>query len=145
MTETPSQPQARPLQARPLMEGLFTEAGPGGEARIIASRCPECGESFFPPREICVACSHRGLEPSELGPQGRLVTYTIQRNPGNVPGFEDYAVGQVDFGPVRVQGPLDVASFDEIAIDMPVETYIRAVGQSEDGAAQLSYAFRPRR
>lgn len=131
--------------AIPILEGLFTDAAPDGTARIVASRCPACSEVFFPPRDICAACSNRTMEPTELGPEGRLYTYTIQRNPGRVPDFKEYAVGQVDFGPVRVQGPLDVASLDEIALDMAVETYVRVIGATDDGVDQVSYAFRPKR
>ena len=128
----------------PLVEGLFTAPATDGTTRLLASRCTACGETFFPPRSICAACSHRSLAPAELGPQGTLRTYTIVRDGGGRPDFRPFAVAQVDFGLVRAQGPLDVDDYARIAFDMAVEAYVRPVGKTDDGAVQVSYAFRPK-
>ena len=52
---------------------------PGEEAALEGSRCPKCGESFYPPRHVCLNCYHEGLEEVALSTRGELYSFTIAR------------------------------------------------------------------
>ena len=72
--------------------------------RLLGSRCPACGEHFYPRRLVCAKCLHEGCEDVVLSPTGTLWTYTYV----HVPLFakkdakvEGYGVGQVDLVEVR--------------------------------------------
>jgi uncharacterized OB-fold protein len=42
------------------------------ERKFLANRCPECGRTQIPPREICARCRVRVEEFVELGPKGTI-------------------------------------------------------------------------
>ncbi|MFO1537449.1 MAG: zinc ribbon domain-containing protein [Actinomycetota bacterium] len=45
----------------PIEEGFFRISDdPGGPPRRLGSRCPACGEVFFPRRLVCAQCLHEG-------------------------------------------------------------------------------------
>jgi uncharacterized OB-fold protein len=128
-------------------EGYFTVPDKPGEApRLLGSRCPNCGEHFFPRRMVCANCLHEGCEDVLLGPRGRLYTWTYV----HVPLFgkkdakvEGYGVGQVDLdeGP-RIQSILmgDRAAFD---FGMELELDLETLGENKDGDQTVIYRFRP--
>lgn len=112
----------------PVEPGLFTvPEDPDEPPRLLGSRCPSCAEQFFPRRQVCARCLHDGCDDVELGPVGRLWTWTYV----HVPFFarrdqavSTYGVGQVDLpeGP-RVQalllgGPDDFAIGAEMVLDL---------------------------
>ena len=128
-------------------DGYFTIPDEEGEApRLLGSRCPNCGEHFFPRRLVCAKCLHEGCEDVLLGPRGRLYTYTYV----HVPLFgkkdakvEGYGVGQVDLpeGP-RIQSILlgDRNAFD---FGMELELDFETLGENKDGDQVVIYRFRP--
>src|SRR5207302_11141852 len=67
--------------ARPVAEGLFVWPSPPGEARLIASRCPECGDVSFPAVAHCrlPACSLVETERTEISGTGTVISATVQR------------------------------------------------------------------
>ena len=84
----------------PIEEGFFRiPDDPDEPPRLLGSRCPSCGEVFFPRRLVCAQCLHEGCEDVELSTRGRLWTWTYCHVPlfgkkdADVPG---YGVGQVD-------------------------------------------------
>ena len=82
-----------------------------GKQQLQGSRCRDCGEHFFPPRSICLACSSTRVEPVAVSPRGKIYSYTvIHRAP---PAFQPpYGCGWVrtDDGIklwAMFKGPLD--------------------------------------
>ena len=128
-------------------DGFFTiPAATGEPPRLLGSRCPVCGEHYFPRRLVCARCLHEGCEDVLLGPRGRLHTWTYV----HVPLFakkdakvEAYGVGQVDLGEgPRIQSIL-VGSRDDFEIGMEMELDLETLGENKDGDELVIYRFRP--
>jgi hypothetical protein len=47
------------------------------EKKFLANKCPECGRTQIPPREICAICRVRVHEFVELGPAGTVTNFDI--------------------------------------------------------------------
>jgi len=47
------------------------------EKKIMGSRCPKCKKTFFPPRSNCELCLGKIDKLVELGPEGKLVSWTV--------------------------------------------------------------------
>ena len=47
------------------------------EKKFLANKCPECGRTQIPPREICAICRVRVNEFVELGPEGTVTNFDI--------------------------------------------------------------------
>src|SRR3990172_8750595 len=79
--ETSTEAQGRPEVRRVPMRGahLRLPTAPGEEPALEGSRCPQCGETFYPPRIICLNCYHEGLERVALPRRGKLWPFTIAR------------------------------------------------------------------
>jgi uncharacterized protein len=131
----------------PIEEGYFTvPSDPDERPRLLGSRCTACGEVFFPRRLVCARCLHEGCDDVELGPTGRLWTWTYVRVPlfakkdGSVSA---YGVGQVDLpeGP-RVQAIL-LGGPDDFAIGMEVELDVEVLRTDGDGNDVVIHRFRP--
>ena len=131
----------------PIEEGYFRiPDDPGASPVLLGSRCPNCGEVFFPRRMVCAQCLHEGTDDVDLSTRGRLWTWTYCHVPlfgkkdADVPG---YGVGQVDLpeGP-RIQAILmdDAADFE---IGMELETDLETLRTNSDGDDVVIYRFRP--
>lgn len=128
-------------------DGYFTIPADVGEApRLLGSRCPNCGERFFPRRMVCARCLHEGCEDVLLGPRGRLYTWTYV----HVPLFgkkdadvEGYGVGQVDLdeGP-RIQSIL-LGDRDGFDVGMELQLDLETLRENDDGDQVVIYRFRP--
>ena len=131
----------------PVEDGYFTVPDDRAEApRLLGSRCGGCGEHFFPRRHVCARCLAEGCEDVELGPRGRLWTWTYV----HVPLFakkdarvDAYGVGQVDLpeGP-RVQAIL-VGGPDDFRIGMDMELDFETLRTDDDGREVVIFRFRP--
>lgn len=60
------------------------------QGRILGSRCAACGHVGVPLRSFCPACSESELADIELGPGGRLVSWT------GIPGRGVFALVALD-------------------------------------------------
>jgi uncharacterized OB-fold protein len=47
--------------------------------RILGIKCPKCRKVYIPPRRVCGGCFSEMTEFSEVGPKGRIGTFTILR------------------------------------------------------------------
>jgi uncharacterized OB-fold protein len=132
----------------PIEAGYFRiPDDPGAPPVLLGSRCPNCGEVFFPRRMVCAKCLYEGTDDVDLSTRGWLWTWTYCHVPlfgkkdADVPG---YGVGQVDLpeGP-RIQAILmgDAADFE---IGMDVETDLETLRTNSDGDEVVIYRFRPR-
>jgi uncharacterized OB-fold protein len=124
------------------------EAADDQRPRLLGSRCPACGEHFYPRRLVCARCLHQGCDDVVLSPTGTLWTYTYV----HVPLFakkdakvDAYGVGQVDLpeGP-RIQAIL-VGGPDDFEIGMALELDTETLRQTDDGDDVVIYRFRPLR
>jgi uncharacterized OB-fold protein len=97
-------PEAIAASSGPVAPGLFIWPSPSGEARLIGSRCPECGDVTFPAVAHCrmPACSLIETEHAEISGTGKVIASTVQRYvpPGpfghQVP-FQPIAIVLVEF------------------------------------------------
>ncbi len=131
----------------PIEEGYFTiPADPAEPPRLLGSRCPACDEHFFPRRLVCARCLHEGCDDVELGPTGRLHTWTYV----HVPLFAKkdvhigaYGVGQVELptGP-RVQAIL-LGGPDDFEIGMEMTVGLETLRIDDDGAEVVIFRFAP--
>lgn len=130
----------------PIESGYFTIPVDGGSPRLLGSRCPACGEHFFPRRHVCANCLAEGCDDVELGPRGTLWTWTYVHVPlfakrdGTVTA---YGVGQVDLteGP-RVQAIL-LGGHDEFSIGMELELDLEPLRTDDAGNEVVIFRFRP--
>jgi uncharacterized OB-fold protein len=129
----------------PIKEGLFPWPLPeDGSARLLGSRCQQCGQSFFPKRPQCPDCRDKGrMEEIFLNPQGRLYTYTIVRQAP--PGFQaPYTTALIDLPEgVRLFARLTETNPDKIRIEGPVELTFGPIAKDREGNEIISYLFRP--
>jgi uncharacterized OB-fold protein len=75
--------------------------------KVMATRCKECGISYFPPKADCPRCLSSDVEWFEVKGKGKLMTYTIV-NYGPT-GFENdapYILAIAEFDGVQVFGRL---------------------------------------
>jgi uncharacterized OB-fold protein len=131
----------------PIEEGFFRVPDDEHELPVLlGSRCPACGEVFYPRRLVCAQCLHEGCEDVELSTRGRIWTWTYCHVPlfarldTDVPG---YGVGQIDLpeGP-RVQSIL-MGGPDDFTIGMLVEIDLEILQENAGGDEVVIYRFRP--
>jgi uncharacterized protein len=131
----------------PIEKGFFRIPDDEAEQpRLLGSRCPACGETFFPRRLVCAKCLHEGTEDTELSTQGTIHTWTYCHVPlfgKKDAGVAGYGVAQVDLpeGP-RVQSILSGAR-EQFAIGATVEIDLETLRQNSDGDDVVIYRFRP--
>jgi len=143
MTATEADEKAK--RAVPLREGLFRIPAKAGEKpSLIASRCPRCGEHFYPRRVICLACGQVGLEEAYLTGPGKIWTFTIAREtpPGSLIKAP-YVVAQVQLPEKVIVGSvLTDCDVDSVRVDMPVELVLEKVKEDEEGNDVVAFKFK---
>ena len=131
----------------PIEAGYFRVPDGAGEPPVLlGSRCPNCGEVFFPRRMVCAKCLHEGTDDVELGPRGTLYTWTYVHVPlfaKKDAAVDAYGVGQVDLpeGP-RVQAIL-TGGPDDFEIGMELELDLETLGPDKEGNDVVIYRFKP--
>ncbi len=132
--------------AVPLNERLFRlEAADGSRPVLLGSRCPECGQCFFPRRAICLACEHAGLDTADLSRTGKVWSYTIahQVPPGAIVEAP-YAIAQIELPEsVLVGALLRNCEPADVRIGMEVEIIPVVVGKDDEGRDIVAFAFQP--
>ncbi len=139
---------AAPRPRVPVKAGYFTVPDdPAVPPKLLGSRCPTCGEHYFPRRAVCARpqCLSERLEDVEMGPRGTLWSYTFVHFPlfgSSRIELIGYGVGQVDLpeGP-RVQLPLAGAQ-EEFRVGMAVEAELEPI-REDDGRDVVILRFRP--
>lgn len=132
----------------PIKEGLW-RVSPGGEVRLIGSKCLSCGEVFFPRKEsgICVHLQERDLQDIELSTAGKIMTFTvIYQQPGGTyyKGPVPYAYGIVDLTEgVRVETLLTGCDVEEFEVGMDVSLTLEKLGEDEEGRDVITFKFQP--
>jgi uncharacterized OB-fold protein len=113
---------------------------------LIGSRCDNCGEAFFPPRNICPTCRRRGrVRKQKFSGKGTVYSYTLVTSPPT--GFEleapyPMAIIQLEEG-ARVLGQLVDTAYEKVKIGAPVEVVFRKIQEEgEEGLIHYGFKFR---
>lgn len=112
----------------------YLEAG-----KVMATRCKECGGSYFPPKADCPKCLSSDVEWFEVKGKGKLMTYTIVNYGPS--GFEDdapYVLALADFGGIQLFGRLS-RDIGEKDIQVGMSLTVSPVKLSDD---RIAYEFK---
>ena len=117
----------------------------GDSPALLGSRCPQCGEHFYPPRYVCLNCYHEGLEEVALSTRGELYTFTIAR--AALPGTlmtPPYVIAQVRLPEgVSVATVLTDVDPETVRIGMPLELVVEKALVDSEGNDLMTFKFRP--
>ncbi len=117
----------------------------GDSPALLGSRCPGCGEHFYPPRFVCLNCFHEGLEEVALSTRAELYTFTIAR--AALPGTlmtPPYVIAQVQLPEgVSVATVLTDIDPEAVRIGMPLELIVEKASVDSDGNDVMTFKFRP--
>ncbi len=115
--------------------------------KLTGTVCSQCGEKYFPPRQVCPQCGVEISQPCNFSGKGEVFTFTTIYEPPS--GYEEnapYTVALVKL----VEGPLVTAQMTDLGetepeIGMPVEMVVRRIKQDGDERGMLvyGYKFRP--
>jgi hypothetical protein len=114
--------------------------------RLIGQMCAPCGSIWFPRSGVCSACGSDDLEDVKLAETGRVVSWTVVRNPPA--GYMEYApylvaLVELDDG-VRVLSQLVDVEPVKVETGMRVEAAFRRVKvDGNSGIIEYGYKFRP--
>jgi uncharacterized OB-fold protein len=113
---------------------------------LRAEVCNECGNTIFPPRDVCPYCAEQKQTWTNLSGRGEVYSYTTMYSAPTA--FEEYtpytvALVKLAEGPLITAQLTDVDT-EEISIGMPVEMVTRKLSQEgEEGQILYGYKFRP--
>ena len=117
----------------------------GESPALMGSRCPQCGEHFYPPRYVCLNCYHEGLEEVALSTRGELWTFTIAR--AALPGTlmtPPYVIAQVRLPEgVSVATVLTDVDPEAVRIGMPLDMVVEKASVDSEGNDVMTFKFRP--
>jgi len=103
---------------QPKITGLTSKFWEGLKNRkLLASKCNDCGERFFPPRGLCPKCLSENIGWVELSGKGRLHSWTEVHYLTPKP----YMLGVIDLaeGIGRMVSRIE-AKQEELEMDMPM-------------------------
>lgn len=64
------------------------------ENKLLATKCENCNEIYFPPQSYCSKCRSNDLKWIELSKEGEIVTFTkVYVKPSSFSHYEDYTIG----------------------------------------------------
>jgi uncharacterized protein len=113
---------------------------------LRAEVCNECGNTIFPPRDVCPYCAEEKQSWTNLSGRGEVYSYTTMYSaPAAFEEYTPYTVALVKLA----EGPLITAQLtdvdtEDISIGMPVEMVTRKLSQDGDeGQIVYGYKFRP--
>lgn len=104
-------------------------------ARLLATRCPDCGRVLFPPRSFCEQC-FVSLKDNwiELKPEGTLEAFTVVTEDYHFPGMPEtpYVICLVRFGEASTSIPqilkgIDISDIRKTTQDLTVGMPVRAI------------------
>lgn len=120
-------------------EGLFADGPP----RLLASRCPGCGQHHFPRAAICPYCTLAGSVDVELEGAGRLWAWTaVTAAPPGYRGEVPYGFGVVELPEgLRVLGRLTEADPSRLGAGQPMHLVVVPLHVDDEGRQVVTYAF----
>ena len=132
----------------PVRAGLWSApSSPDEKPHLIGSKCPACGEVYFPKRErgVCIHCGNRGLEEIKLNRRGKIRSFSVvvQQPTQFFLGKAPYAYGWIELPDVMVQALFTGCDFKNLKLGLPVELVIEKLGDDEQGNEVLAPKFKP--
>ena len=134
------------MTRRPIAEGLFHTDPP----RLIGGRSKAEGRIVFP---MPTGADAERFDAVDLPAEGKLWSWTVQRfRPKSPPylghdderTFKPFALGYVELeGQVIVESRLEVDSFDQLRVGLPMRLDFVPFPTAPTGEERLSYVFRP--
>ncbi len=113
---------------------------------LKAEVCESCGNTIFPPRDVCPHCAEQRQTWTALSGRGEVYSYTTMYSaPAGFDEYVPYTVALVKLaeGPMVTAQLTDVEA-QEVFIGMPVEMVTRKLSQEGDeGQILYGYKFRP--
>lgn len=126
-----------------MIAGDAVQAGSDGSPVLVGAECRDCGQTVFPPVNVCPECLSENIERTHLPPRGTLYSWSVVHvapKGWTVP----YIAGYVDLSDgVRVFSHIVDADPDNLEMDMDVALCTATLGQHTDGTPVASYAFAP--
>jgi uncharacterized OB-fold protein len=113
---------------------------------LKAEVCEACGNTIFPPRDVCPHCAEQKQRWTNLSGRGEVYSYTTMYSAPL--GFEEYtpytmALVRLAEGPMITAQLTDVDA-EAVFVGMPVEMVTRKLFQDgEEGQILYGYKFRP--
>jgi uncharacterized protein len=132
-----------------VMDGLWELSPDGEQARLIGSKCLNCGELYFPKREksICIHCQETKLEQVALSNRGKISSFTVVYQPpagGYYKGPVPYAYGFVELPEkVKIMTLFTGCDLETLEVGAEVGLVIEKLFDEDDGTAVISYKFKP--
>jgi uncharacterized OB-fold protein len=134
-------------QQIPCREGLWSiPSSPGERPQLIGSKCPNCGEVFFPVNPVCVNCQHPAMDEIKLSRRGKIWSYSTVMLPppqwykGRVP----FDLGYVELPEgVMIWTRLLGAEAGTFKIGQEVELDIDVMQVDDEGSEILGFCFVP--
>lgn len=127
----------------PVKAGVFVgENFTPGRARLRATRCGRCGETFFPARRICPRCQVAGtMQDVACGLAGKIHSITqVARPPKHY--AQPYWLAEVDlFDGVRLLAQVDAPPDRRPPTGATVELTTRPLLTLADGRRVWGYVF----
>ena len=117
--------------------------------RMLATRCPQCGLVYFPPRTVCRKCRRSSvgtMEKVPLSTKGSVMSYTVVHQ--GQKGFDaqvPYVMAIIEFeGGVTVLGQVVDCDPEDVVIGMEVKPVFRRVREEgKSGVIHYGYKFAP--
>lgn len=115
--------------------------------RLVGTRCENCGNLYFPPRDICPTCRRESInkmKEEELSGEGEVYSYTVVHD-----GLEQFkmqvpyiiAIIKTKEGPL-ITGQIVDCNPDNVKIGSQVKSTLRKVRtEGKSGIIQYGYKF----
>ena len=129
---------------KPLKEGIWTVRD--DQIWLLGSVCEECGEVYFPPKEVdvCSHCQGEHLHTVELSREGTIYSFSVVHQPpagGFYKGTVPFIYGLVELPDgVICQGHV-LADPETLKIGDRVEVVLDVLYEAEDGPVTV-YKFK---
>jgi hypothetical protein len=116
---------------------------------LVGKRCAQCGQVYFPPRDVCPKCRRDSIgkmEDYKLNGTGKILTYTvIHTAPLEFVKQQPYpmAIIELDEGPRLTAQLVDIEPAD-IRIGLRVKAVFRKIKEDgSKGVIYYGYKFKP--
>ena len=131
----------------PVREGLWTiTTSPSDKPQLIASKCPKCGEIYFPTNRVCVNCQNGHMNNIKLSRRGKIYALSVITLPpaGYYKGPVPFCVGWVHLPDgIRVNSLLFSNDLWSLKIGQEVELVIEKLQDDEEGNEIMGFGFAP--
>ncbi|MHC1760007.1 MAG: Zn-ribbon domain-containing OB-fold protein [Negativicutes bacterium] len=117
------------------------------EPYLAASRCSQCGKTYYPRKHFCPECTIEEVEDASVNNEGILYTFTTVYQ--GVKGFKTpYLLGWIDFPEQKLrfaaQIDYDVAEAQaKLKPGQKVKMTIGVLKTLEDGTEVIGYKYKP--